>query len=68
MKTFIGELESLPLNELKSLLESWERETLIKWLVNNDSNGIYKDADSLNEFGNILGKDEAIEIILNQIK
>jgi hypothetical protein len=40
---------------------------LIEWLSWNDRNGVYRDEDSLAEFGNILSKEEAIEIVTNQI-
>jgi hypothetical protein len=40
---------------------------LIEWLCWNDRNGVYKDDDSLQEFGNIVSKEEAIEIITRQI-
>jgi hypothetical protein len=52
---------------LQSELNSWSREDLIEWLSWNDRNGVYKDEDSLREFDNILGKEEAIEIITRQI-
>lgn len=48
-------------------LNTWSRLDLIEWLSWNDKNGVYKDDQSLKEFGNILGKEEAIEIIARQI-
>lgn len=48
-------------------LNSWSRLDLIEWLSWNDSNGVYKDEESLSEFGNILSKEEAIEIMIRQI-
>lgn len=48
-------------------LSSWSREDLIGWLVWNDRNGVYRDEDSLREFDNILGKEEAVFIITRQI-
>lgn len=48
-------------------LNTWSRLDLINWLSWNDSNGVYKDEDSLAEFDNILSKEEAIEIITKQI-
>ncbi|WP_298952887.1 hypothetical protein [uncultured Nonlabens sp.] len=54
-------------NELKTELNLWTRLDLIDWLSWNDRNGVYRDTDSLLEFGNILGKQEAIEIITKQI-
>ncbi|PWI28945.1 hypothetical protein DI383_13995 [Flavobacteriaceae bacterium LYZ1037] len=53
--------------KLQAELNSWTREDLIGWLVWNDSNGVYRDEDSLREFDNILGKTEAISIITRQI-
>lgn len=77
MKTYINEerklqdpyykLMELRGDELQLKLNSWSRNELISWLRWNDPNGVYRDADSLREFGNILGKPEAIEIIMRQI-
>ncbi len=53
--------------ELEIELNSWSRLDLIEWLCWNDRNGVYKDEDSLNEFGNIVSKEEAIEIMIRQI-
>ena len=61
------QLMELSGSNLQTELNTWSREDLITWLSWNDSNGIYKDEDSLNEFDNILGKDQAIEIIIRQI-
>lgn len=52
---------------LQTELNSWSRQELIEWLSWNDSNGVYTDEDSMREFNNILGKKEAIEIIVRQI-
>ncbi len=52
---------------LNNELQTWERSRLIDWLCWNDKNGIYDDINSIREFGNILQKDDAIEIIVNQI-
>jgi len=54
-------------SELQTELNSWSRQELIEWLSWNDSNGVYTDEDSMREFNNILGKKEAIEIIVRQI-
>lgn len=54
-------------NELQNELNTWSREDLITWLSWNDRNGVYTDEDSMQEFDNILGKKEAIEIISRQI-
>lgn len=53
--------------ELSRELNSWSRLDLIEWLCWNDRNGVYKDDESLREFGNIVSKEEAIEIITRQI-
>lgn len=77
MSTYISEEEKLKhpyykLMELKgealeTELNSWSRLELIEWLCWNDRNGVYKDEESLQEFGNIVSKEEAIEIMTRQI-
>ena len=77
MSTYISEEKKLKhpyykLMELKgealeTELNSWSRLELIEWLCWNDRNGVYRDDQSLQEFDNILGKEEAIEIITRQI-
>lgn len=52
---------------LEKELISWSRLDLIEWLSWNDRNGVYRDNESLQEFGNIVSKEEAIEIITRQI-
>jgi hypothetical protein len=52
---------------LEKELNSWSRLDLIEWLSWNDRNGVYKDEESLREFGNIVSKEVAIEIITRQI-
>lgn len=54
-------------NELMNELNSYSRETIIKWLQWNDRNGVYTDEQSLKEFGNILSREEGIEIMYRQI-
>lgn len=54
-------------DKLQSELNSWTREGLIQWLSWNDRNGVYKDEESLKEFGNTVSKEEAIRIITKQI-
>jgi len=54
-------------DKLQSELNSWTREGLIEWLSWNDRNGVYKDEESLQEFGNTVSKEEAIMIITKQI-
>lgn len=52
---------------LETELNSWSRLDLIEWLCWNDRNGVYQDEKSLQEFGNTVSKEEAIEIITRQI-
>jgi hypothetical protein len=52
---------------LETELNSWSRLDLIEWLCWNDRNGVYRDEESLQEFGNTVSKEEAIEIITRQI-
>ena len=77
MSTYISEEEKLkhPYYKLIELsgeileteLGSWSRLDLIEWLCWNDRNGVYRDEQSLQEFDNVLSKEEAIEIITRQI-
>ena len=52
---------------LETELNSWSRLNLIEWLCWNDHNGVYKDQESMQEFGNKVSKVDAIEIITRQI-
>lgn len=52
---------------LQTKLDTWTREQLIEWLSWNDRNGVYKDEESMKEFGNVLNRKEAIDIIIKQI-
>lgn len=54
-------------DELHNQLSSWSRSELIDWLCWNDRNGVYTDEDSLREFGNILSKERAVEIIAEML-
>jgi|APSaa5957512493_1039668.scaffolds.fasta_scaffold238967_2 hypothetical protein len=42
------------------------RESLINWLVWNDSNGCYSDADSINEDMPILSLETALNLYFDQ--
>lgn len=53
--------------DLENELNCWSRIELIEWLCWNDRNGVYRDEDSLQEFGNTVSKELAIEIITKQI-
>lgn len=77
MNTYISDIDKLrnPFYKIMELkgefltteLITWSRLDLIEWLCWNDRNGVYKDEESLQEFGNIVSKEEAIEIITRQI-
>lgn len=54
-------------DDLETELNPWSRLDLIEWLSWNDCNGVYRDDESLQEFGNTVSKGEAIEIITRQI-
>jgi hypothetical protein len=54
-------------DDLQNELNSWSSLDLIEWLSWNDSNGVYKDEESLTEIGTILSKEEALEIMMKQI-
>ncbi|MBL0050942.1 MAG: hypothetical protein IPP29_05135 [Bacteroidetes bacterium] len=43
------------------------REEIIDWLKWNDPNGVYRDEQSIAEFGRPVTKPEAEEIMLRQI-
>lgn len=74
MNTFINNnlsFESIvdaPDSVLNSFFEMVTRNEVISWLSWNDKNGVYKDTQSLKEFGNILSKQDAIEIMGRQIE
>ena len=62
------EFAELAQNKIQNLLAVMKREDMIEWLCWSDPNGVYKDKDSLMEFGNIMSREEAMEIILRQTK
>lgn len=58
----------LPVEKVETLTRNLDRLEIIEWLEWNDRNGIYNDQQSLKELGNILSKEEGIEIMLRQIE
>jgi len=50
------------------LVNAMSREDLIEWLNWNDPNGIYQDEQSLKELGNVMSREEGIEILLRQVE
>lgn len=74
MKTFekynlnFQNLVDTPNEVLDDFFNDISREEVISWLCWNDRNGIYEDRQSLMEFGNIMTKEEGIEIMRKQIE
>lgn len=60
-------LTQLSDRELITLVNGMNRKAIIEWLTWNDPNGIYQDDQSLSELGNIMSRDEGIEILLRQV-
>jgi hypothetical protein len=54
--------------EFKIFLNSLTREDIMEWLIWNDPNGIYSDEQSLKELGNIMTKEESLEIMLRHVE
>ncbi|MFY8185197.1 MAG: hypothetical protein ACOVLD_03940 [Bacteroidia bacterium] len=48
-------------------LPKMSREQLIEWLCWNDPNGVYRDEESMSEFGVIMDEKEAYWLALGQI-
>lgn len=61
------DIMDLPENELRTFLSHCSRLEIIDWLMWNDRNGVYSDESSLREFGQILEKEEGIEIIVKMV-
>lgn len=57
-----------PNDILNNFFETVSRNEVIEWLSWNDRNGVYEDSQSLKEFGNILSKNDGIEIMRRQIE
>ncbi len=54
-------------SELMDRIKALHREVIIEWLQWNDSNGIYSDKDSVQEFGEPLTKNQAMSYMYCQI-
>ena len=63
-----ADFAELPLEKIVFLLPAMSREDIIEWLSWNDRNGIYSDEQSLKELGNVMSRDEGIEIMIRQIE
>lgn len=61
-------LTSLPEDKFLLLLNAMDRNDIIEWLAWNDPNGIYHDEQSLKELGNIMTRDEGLEIMIRQVE
>lgn len=66
-KTPYYKIMELNESELKTELKNWSRIDCLRWLKWNDRNGIYLDDECMAEFNAIVSKEEAIELIINQI-
>ena len=55
-------------SDLSNLLAILTRQDIIEWLIWNDHNGVYGDEDSIREFGNVLEKDQGMEIMISQVE
>ena len=64
--TFL-EIMDLQQEELDKFLVHTPRKEIIDWLQWNDPNGVYNDKDSISEFGNILSREEGVEILKRQL-
>ena len=62
-----SEILELSQESLGQFLSHSTREEIINWLQWNDPNGIYSDKLSISEIGEILSKEEGIEIIKRQV-
>lgn len=49
------------------IANTMDRESLINWLCWNDPNGVYRDAESIKEFGNVLSLQDALHLVVTQI-
>jgi hypothetical protein len=52
--------------ELNIITKCLSRIDIIEWLMWNDPNGVYSDESSLREFGQIMTREEGLEIMLRQ--
>ena len=62
------DMTGLSEDKLILLVNVMTREDLIEWLAWNDHNGIYHDEQSLKELGNVMSREEGIEIFLRQVE
>ena len=58
----------LPEEKVVLLMNALLRKDIIEWLSWNDHHGIYDDERSLKELGNIMSKEQGIEIMIRQIE
>jgi len=54
--------------ELEGITSQLSRTDIIEWLMWNDRNGVYSDEASLREFGEVMAKEEGLEILLRQVE
>ncbi len=61
-------LGSLSKQGLIQIVNSMSRTDIIEWLTWNDPNGIYTDELSYKELGNLMSREEGMEILIRQIE
>lgn len=61
------DIAELTHDDLAKFLSMAYREEIIDWLQWNDPNGIYLDKLSFSEFGEILSKEDGVELIKRQL-
>lgn len=54
--------------EIIEELTTWSRDEMIAWLCWNDPLGIYTDKEMVLEYGDILWRNQAVELILYKIE
>ena len=55
-------------NLSKREVKEMTREQLIEVLEWNDRNGVYNDEDSIREFGEVMSREEAEELVISQFE
>jgi hypothetical protein len=62
------QLTEISAEALLMLVNAMDRKAIIEWLAWNDPNGIFHDEQSLKELGNIMTREEGLEILLRQVE
>lgn len=54
--------------EIKEELSTWTREEMIAWLCWSSPTGIFIDSEAIVEYGDIIWRNEAIDLIMYKIE